>query len=339
MTVLQALNTYYDRMAERGAVPGYSREISYEILLTGEGAVVAVNDIRIPNEKGKFARKMNVPAAKKAQRHRPKQVVGQTAYVLGVTAGEETRTEREHEAFKVTNTALLADTEDSGLLALRRFLENWTPAQFEKCPLFKEEMKDANMVFRVDGVQEYIHDHPAAIALLTPSSVDEGDDMCLVTGKRVTAAALHPSIKGVRGAKNSGASLVSFNLDASKSYDKKQGANAPISEIATARYGAALNRLLDKGSANRLQVGDTTTVFWADANGATNEAADAADEWAAHFFEPPNDKQGAALIKEQLVAVAQGRPVSELSAKLEPGTRFYILGLALCSPPLGTLLV
>lgn len=42
MTVLQALNSYYDRMAARGEVAptGYSREkISYAILLTPDGAV------------------------------------------------------------------------------------------------------------------------------------------------------------------------------------------------------------------------------------------------------------------------------------------------------------
>lgn len=333
MTILQALNSYYDRMAARGEAepPGYTREkISYEVLLTTDGTVAAVNDIRIPNEKGKFIpRMMNVPAAKKrASGIAPNRLWDKTAYVLGVTAGEGKRTAREHEAFKLAHAVLLADTEDAGLLALRRFLENWAPAQFEESPHFNDDMKDANMVFRMDGVQEYIHDRPTARALVTATTDDGGNDLCLVTGERGKAARLHPSIKGVWGAQSSGASLVSFNLEASGSYGKEQGANAPVSEVAAARYGAALNRLLDKGSSNRIQIGDTTTVFWADASGVSDEAADAADEWAAHLFEPPTDKQGAASVKAQLEAVAQGRPVSELDAKLKLGTRFYILGLA-----------
>ncbi|KPF91892.1 hypothetical protein IP81_07445 [Novosphingobium sp. AAP83] len=335
MTILQALNSYYDRMAGRGEAepPGYSREkISYAILLTPEGAVADVQDVRVPNEKGKFVPSlMNVPAAKKrASGIAPNKLWDKTAYVLGVTAGEDKRTAREHEAFKTAHEVLLANAEDAGLLALRRFLEGWTPEQFDENPHFTDEMKDANVVFRLDGVREYIHDYdrPAARALVTSVPHGEADDLCLVTGERGTAARLHPSIKGVRGAQSSGASLVSFNLDAFTSYGKEQGANAPVSEEATARYGAALNRMLDKGSRNRIQVGDTTTVFWADARGANAEAADAADAFAAMFLEPPTDKEEATNLKAQLEAVAKGLPASTLNPKLNPGTRFYILGLA-----------
>lgn len=332
MTILQALNSYYDRMAARGEAepPGYSREkISYAILLTLDGAVAAVNDIRDTTGKKPAPIMMNVPAGvKRTVGIASNKLWDKSAYVLGVTAGEGKRTAQEHEAFKAAHAALLADTQDAGLLALRRFLEDWTPTQFEENPKFPEEMKDANIVFRMDGVQEYIHAHPAALALVTAGPEGEGDDLCLVTGTRGKAARLHPSIKGVWGAQSSGASLVSFNLDAFTSYGKEQGANAPVSEAATARYGAALNRMLDKGSRNRIQVGDATTVFWADASEAGDEAADAADEWAAHFFEPPTDKEEAASVKAQLEAIAQGRPASELNAKLNPGTRFYILGLA-----------
>ena len=90
--------------------------------------------------------------------------------------------------------------------------------------------------------------------------------MCLVTGAAAPVRRLHPSIKGVEGAQSSGASLVSFNLDAFRSYGKDQGDNAPTSEAAAFRYGAALNRMLDRGSRNRVQrtVGDATVVFWAD---------------------------------------------------------------------------
>ena len=334
MTILQALNSYYDRMAARGEAepPGYSREkISYAILLTPDGAVAAVNDIRDATGKKPAPIMMNVPAAKKrASGIAPNKLWDKTAYVLGVTAGEGKRTAQEHKAFKAAHAALLADTDDAGLLALRRFLENWTPAQFEENPHFTEEMKDANVVFRPDGVQEYIHDRPAARALVTAAPGAKGDDLCLVTGERSTAARLHPSIKGVWGAQSSGASLVSFNLDAFTSYGKEQGANAPVSEAATARYGAALNRMLDKGSRNRIQVGDTTTVFWADASGSGgSEAADAADEWAADALEPRTDREEAGKIKGQLEAVAKGLPAAELSTRdIDPGTRFYILGLA-----------
>ena len=334
MTILQALNGYYDRMAARGEAepPGYSREkISYAILLTPDGAVAAVNDIRDTTGKKPAPIMMNVPAGvKRTAGIATNKLWDKSAYVLGVTSGEGKRTAQEHEAFKVAHAALLADTQDAGLLALRHFLESWTSKQFEESPHFTEEMKDANIVFRLDGVQEYLHDCPAARAIVTAAPENVGDNLCLVTGERGTAARLHPSIKGVWGAQLAGASLVSFNLDASESYGKEQGGNAPVSEAATARYSAALNRLLDKGSSNRLQVGNTTTVFWADASGSGGEAAaGAADEWALDALEPRADREEARKVKDQLEVVAQGRAASELSAKdIDPGTRFYILGLA-----------
>ena len=247
----------------------------------------------------------------------------ETAYVLGVTLGETARdikrAAEKHDDFKATHAALLAKTQDEGLLALQRFLEIWMPAQFEDNPHFIEEMKDANIVFRVDGVQEYIHDRPAARALLTtelhPSLVSESDCLCLVTGKLGRGAKLHPPIKGVRNGQTQGASLVNINLDAFTSYGKEQGSNAPMSEAATARYSAALNRMLDKGSRNRIQVGDTTTVFWADASGARTEAADAADAWALYALEPRTDREEAGKVKDQLAAVTKGLPAAELSTE------------------------
>lgn len=334
MTILQALNSYYARMAERGEAepPGYSREkISYAILLTPDGAVVAVNDIRETSGKKPVPIMMNVPAgAKRTVGITSNKLWDKTAYVLGVTAGEGKRTVQEHDAFKTVHATLLADTHDIGLLALRRFLENWTPVQFDENPHFTGDMKDANIVFRMDGAREYIHDLPAAVELITTAPDESAKDVCLVTGERGTAARLHPSIKGVWGAQSSGASLVSFNLDAFTSYGKEQGANAPVSEAATARYGAALNRLLDKGSRNRIQVGDTTTVFWADASGSGGQqAADAADIWAAAALAPRSDQEEAGKVKDLLQVVAKGLPAAELgTTDIDPGTRFYILGLA-----------
>ncbi|HET6537833.1 MAG TPA: type I-C CRISPR-associated protein Cas8c/Csd1 [Sphingopyxis sp.] len=337
MTVLQALYGYYDRMAARNeaAAEGYSREkISYAILLRPDGSVADVQDIRIPQEKGKFvSRIMAVPAAKKrASGINPNILWDKSSYVLGVTAEDPKRTGKEHEAFQQVHAEMLQDSQEVGLLALQRFLQQWTPEQFESSPYFKEEMKDANIVFRMDGEKAYIHELPAAIALVKDQadSGDGEDVMCLVTGEMGKAARLHPSVKGVWGAQSAGASLVSFNLDAFTSYGKEQGSNAPVSRSAAARYGIALNALLEKGSRNRIQIGDTTTVFWADASGTGGEtSAAAADEWAAHAFDPPSDAQESQKIRELLELVAEGVPVPTLNTEhIDPGTYFYILGLA-----------
>jgi len=79
-----------------------------------------------------------------------------------------------------------------------------------------------------------------------------------------------------------GASIVSFNLDAFNSYEHEQGANAPISEAAAFKYTTVLNRFLERDSGHRIQVGDTSTVFWAECTDA-EAAAEAEDMFACLF--------------------------------------------------------
>ena len=79
------------------------------------------------------------------------------AYVLGRTAGEGKRTADEHAKFKEMHAALLAGSEDAGLVALRHFLEKWSPEHFN-APPFSPDMLDANIVFCLDGDLGYLHD-------------------------------------------------------------------------------------------------------------------------------------------------------------------------------------
>lgn len=93
--------------------------------------------------------------------------------------------------------------------------------------------------------------------------VDGSNAMCLITGDTLPVARLHTAIKGVWGAQTSGANIVSFNLDAFNSYGKSQGANAPVSQAAAFAYTTALNALLVRDCEQRVQIGDASTVFWA----------------------------------------------------------------------------
>ncbi|MDT3672034.1 MAG: type I-C CRISPR-associated protein Cas8c/Csd1 [Aromatoleum sp.] len=345
--ILQALVRYYQRLLEKrsahpssgGIAPyGYSPEkISYEIVLGPDGAVRAVNDIRDTTGKKPQPRMLDVPQPEK-------RTVGinsnflwdKTSYVLGVSATSK-RADKEHEAFKALHESALAGEYDEGLKALLAFLQRWTPDQFQ-APHFSDEMQDANFVFRLGDEYRHLHEREAARALRARLLGGEAEGagaaavaqaVCLVNGVSAPIARLHPAIKGVIGAQSSGASLVSFNLDAFTSYGKSRGDNAPVSEHAAFAYTSVLNYLLRGGGDNRqrLRVGDTTVLFWAEAAGNETDAQ-AAENFLASLFFPPDDDSEADRLRGVLDGLGKGRPLAELDPGLEAGTRMYVLGLA-----------
>lgn len=334
--ILAALNDYYQRLLEHGAEGisplGYSQEkISYEILLAPDGAVVDVNDIRDTTGKKPLPRSLSVPQPpKRASNVAPCFLWDKTSYVLGASASSK-RSDQEHAAFKALHHEALANEADEGTRALLAFLDAWIPEKFKDDPRFREEMLDTNVVFRLDGERRYLHERPAARAVRARLMNNDGarTGMCLVTGANEPLSRLHPAIKGVNGAQSSGASIVSFNLDSFASYGKSQGDNAPVSEQATFAYTTVLNHLLrrDPHNRQRLQIGDASVVFWAQADDA--KQAEAAENLLASFFDPPSDDgQETRKLRHVLEAVSQGQPLHELDPGLDDSTRIFVLGLA-----------
>lgn len=340
MTVLQALNHYYDRMAKRGEVvtEGYSIEpIGLVLVLTADGSLI---DVQMNlDATGKRGKQQRVPKwfGRQGTGSTPFFLWDNTAYALGVSEKDPIKTARDHEAFKKLHREVLATEQDVGLKALRLFLESWTPDRFV-APKFNPKLLKFNLAFRLDGELQFIHDRPAAsryVELLRNSKDQKKVGFCLVTGREESLVTLHPKIKGVEGTAAAEVPLVSFNARAFESYEQKQGENAPTSEMAAFRYGAALNRMLDRGSRNRVQrtVGDTTVVFWAE--NSNEKAASVAEDVFLTYFDPPvatadedNDGQEAAKLRDRLEDFAKGRPLKEIDLNLEEGTRFYVLGLA-----------
>ncbi|WP_366552757.1 type I-C CRISPR-associated protein Cas8c/Csd1 [Aquibaculum sediminis] len=347
MTILTALATLYERMAGQGEAPrlGFSIErIGGEVVIDADGRVLKIASMLVPDEKGRnmLPRSLAVPAAvKRASGIAANRLWDKTAYTLGLIAeagddggirpGQGRRTAEEHAAFKTLHAELLAETDDPGLLALRRFLERWQPEDFAGTdqPI---AVLNQNIVFRLDGDCDdmgrprFVHDRPAAIELIQRPGATEGGMLCLVTGERAPVARLHPSIKGVAGGQSSGASLVAFNSEAYESHGKSQGDNAPVSERAAFAYGTALNALLAKGERRHLRIGDSTVVFWAEAPEASE--AEEIEALMAESFDPPveDEDSATAKLRARLEAVAQGS-TSE-TPEFDPTTRVYILGLA-----------
>ena len=92
-----------------------------------------------------------------------------------------------------------------------------------------------------------------------------GEGMCLISGKTGPIAPTHEKIKGMAslGGQSAGVALMSFDKDAFCSYGWEKNANSPVSPERAAAYVLALNDLLKRGKASRIDhcgVGDRKSV-------------------------------------------------------------------------------
>jgi CRISPR-associated protein Csd1 len=332
MTVLQSLDKYYGRLAARGDVvpPGYSVEpIGFVIQLREDGTVVNAPERR--DASGKRAQLNRLPKwfGRSGQGSTPFLFWDNTGYALGVTKKTSDKVIKDLAAFKALHLDSLADETDVGLVALRNFIEKWTPEAFVE-PIFRKDYIDQNVAFQLAGENILLHERPAAMELIERHRQPKDSDpiFCLITGRHEPGVRLHPKIKGVDGTSVADVPLVSFNENAFWSYEKEQGRNAPASETAAFRYGAALNRLLDRQTGNRIKIADATVTYWADAEGFGEDAAAAVEEIFRGFIEPPSDESEAEKVREVLVEISKSLPLQSINLKLEPRTRFHILGLS-----------
>ncbi|WP_372019248.1 type I-C CRISPR-associated protein Cas8c/Csd1 [Tistrella mobilis] len=374
--ILQQLAEYYDRRIEGGDTDlpeeGMSEKAIDAAIVLDRFEPGGVPEIELLGDRGGKKYKplrMMVPAeVKRASGLVANFLWDKSAYILGVkkaknpaSGGDVEAAEREFETFRSLHLEALAGTEDRALLKLLEFLGDWTPERAVAAVAsgaLPAEVVDANLIFRFGrGRTRDLHRFTPACAAWAArrAAVAGAAGRCLVSGEAAPIARLHPSIKGVRGAQSSGASLVSFNLDAFTSFGKEQGANAPISERVAFAYGAVLNTLLRPDGAHRVQIGDATTVFWTD---APNPADDTASRVLANAVSPAyglmDQDEGAEIdeagedgtakkpkidlkmsdeeakrVRTALSALARGRTMGEaISADLHPDTRLWVLGLA-----------
>lgn len=353
--ILSSLNALYyrllgnpDPVSGQARVPpfGFTDEnISYCLVLSKTGDLVDIQDVRDTSEKKPKPRRLSVPRPeKRTSGIKPNFLWDKTAYVLGIEGNKDKKAAKEtpwvinaktNEAFQQIHGHRLEKNDDSGLKALHQFLVSWKPERFSQTP-FSPEHVDANVIFKLDGEAGYIHERPAAkqlwLSLIEPAGDEEKTTgnmgTCLVTGQQATLSRLHPAIKGVYGGQSSGGSIVSFNAEAYESYGKSQGDNAPVSEQAAFAYTTALNYLLRRENGHCLSIGDTSTVFWAQAKDAQQEQEQEAVSLFASIVNPPTDDGQSNKLKHALEKIAKGRPFQEVAPEVDPSTRFFVLGLA-----------
>jgi CRISPR-associated protein Csd1 len=375
--IVQSLVRYYDILAKDESVkiakPGYSpANVSFALVITNDGELTNIVDLR-SDDKKKTPKTMDVPYQKsRAVAVKPYFACDNAKYIFGIeklstdpkkkTAAEITSTlaeeekdrivvtERSWECFdqcRVLHHSLLDPVNDPFAKSFLKFLDSWKPEQSLHHPKIAEYqdriLEGGLFVFELDG--RYLHQN-SSVRLAWEAGYSSASDedscdisQCLVTGKKEPVARIHQKIKGVLGAQSAGATLIGFNDPAFWSYNKEQSFNAPISESAMFRYTTVLNHLLERGSKNRIQIGDTTTVFWAETNKKTCEnltlffidPVEAEEDADTGSKEPARaqDRATRQLVGDILVKVRSGGHLEEKDLGVDPEkTNFYILGLS-----------
>ena len=330
--ILQALNSYYQRMDahQPGALAPYGLErksLPVIIELDHQGGVHQINI-----SKDKQAPKLYVlpKAVKRASGIAANLLWDNAEYVLGLTrpGGKAARVAEQHQAFVERLRQLRCN--DVGVQALLSFMESLDLSSLQQRSDFDAEFfaTNPNISFQLAGDTCLICERPAvreaALASISAPSANDLEGFCLVSGESASIERLHPSIKGVWGAQSSGANIVSFNLAAFSSFAKSQGANSTVSKRAGFQYTEALNYLLRKGSRQRLQIGDASTVFWAEEAHEEIEDAFQTLMGSTEKDETTDDpNQGTSAVKAALQAFYKGSRIDPSDDKA-----FYILGLA-----------
>lgn len=284
--ILHALREYYDRVAASGdgkiAQEGWiQKEIHYVVVLDKSGECVncepVFDKVSAKRTKGLTVK---LPAiGPQAQKHNNS---AKDANLLWDNAsfvfGKGNKGELKLESFISTIKKWLRDChDDAGIRAVMAFC-----SRIKETPELADQLLDGSplaspfIVFRLksDGIR-YIHDRPAVKEAYDKardrrsSKPDTLRGTCLVTGEMdVPIARIESVIKGVRGARSTGGSIVSFNEPAFESGGKrrKKGENSPIGQGVSFAYTTALNHLLDRDRMppQCMPVGDASVVFWAD---------------------------------------------------------------------------
>lgn len=336
--ILQALTRYYEDLLARGdiAAPGWSpAKISFALCLDLNGRVTRViptmQEVTRGEKTVQRPQEITLPAGvkKTSNAHKLSNFLWEdSGHLLGVD--QKGKPENSLIAFQTASQlhhAVLDGVDSSIAKAILAFFDTWQPEAAQQHPALKDQFDEitagVNLLFRVDG------GYPQEDATIRDAwqryrdgSADGGVRMqCLVTGEMDEITAIHPSIKGVRNAQSSGATLVAFNAPAFCSYGHEQNFNAPVGKHATFAYTAALNHLLaDRDSVQ--MIGDTTVVCWAE--GA--EPAYQSLALAALFGNETSTALSDNDLRAALKRLADGLPCDDLG--VDPNRPFYILGLA-----------
>jgi len=323
--IFQSLIQLYERLDRFEKVPpfGFSmEEIGFVITIDHDGKMVGEpEDLRKKITANKYEYRLSeVPFSNSVEVRSgnaatmPNFMVDKADYIFGMSG--KAKKEKYQRSFIKHIEKVCGQSEDDGVVAVKKFLAGWNPEDSLNLPLWKEISGTHGkwIAFRLKSEVGFVHERPAVKQLwkefIAPKKYPEGTSF--IDGKIQPLQSQYAQFKF-----GTGASLVSFNEVAYESYGKKKGDNAPIGVMDEFKSATALKYLL-RGS-NRVYIGDTITVFWA-------EQQTRLETFFGQILDPSTkDDKATAQLEEFLKAVCQGTMPGDPA---EQDVAFYILGFS-----------
>lgn len=291
----------YSALQENKTPAGYCKQaIHFEILLTPEGKIAAINDLRVPriiplkNKKTKTVydpvmeqlpvRTQKPGIDKNTIEHRPLYIFGLNYDKGTLTPTDATnKAAKSHKCFCEWNEKFFENIDSPICKAYLNFIRTWEPEQETQNPhllALGKEYSSSYYEFGLDGSPETkLHNdskfkaaYEDYLAQLNADSDSDDTELytCSILGEKLPQARIHNKIKGIKGGMSSGGTLVGMNDTAFESYGKKQSYNSNVSEKAMQMYTSALNYLLSKRDHYKI-IDDMTIVYFAMKKNDTEE--------------------------------------------------------------------
>ncbi|MDR1569990.1 MAG: type I-C CRISPR-associated protein Cas8c/Csd1 [Oscillospiraceae bacterium] len=336
--ILQALQTYYKRLAaeegSQAAPPGYAMNpVAACITLNADGDVV--NVLSMMKDKRPIQVLSPLQPKKAGSKPGASFLCEKPPFLFGIYDKPDGAAYR-FQASRELHEAILTGVDDIGASAVLKFFEKRTQGSFEYSGVDTSCLNTAsNVIFRLleDEYGGFMHERPkirAAWARYSNSEAAKLDvGQCLVTGEIAPIARLHGNVSGFGQDKPS---LVSFHQKSFKSYEKEDGANAPVSQQAAFEYVTAMNALLQNRKHVVRMAGDKV-LFWAERGAQTEETLigsmlgyEPEERSKDAAVQRVNDETTARKVYGVLNSLHSGKKPSDL--ELDKDVVFFLFGIA-----------
>ncbi len=266
--ILRRLVEYAERLEAEGeltpvmyaAVP-----VRWQINLTEDGTLEGFLSLGGDRKDNKRGNSMIVPNIVRAAGIKPKLLVDNGEYVLGIgrSGADESKVADRHAQFVELVQRCSAETDEGSVEAVAAFLGRWDEGEFRDRLPDEFDPQD-NVGFRVRGVFPADKESVKSFWAKSTTAEDAPEMTCLVTGEFGPVEQRLPvKVKGLTriGGQAAGTSLISANAEPFESYGLKNSLTSPISRDAGERFGKALNHLLADEKTS-LFIGPSVYVFW-----------------------------------------------------------------------------